>query len=51
MQGFRTLNDVKSKSHEYQNFITHQDVQNLFWSFLHLTLFKQSIFQISKNEN
>jgi hypothetical protein len=51
MQGFQTLNDVKSKSDEYQSFITHQDLQTLFWSFLRPTLFEQSIFQISKNGN
>jgi hypothetical protein len=51
MQGFRTLNDVKSKSDEYQSFITHQDVQTLFLSLLHPTLFEQFIFLISKNDN
>jgi hypothetical protein len=42
MQVFLTLNGVKSKSDEYQSFVTHQDVQILFWSFLHMTLFEQS---------
>jgi hypothetical protein len=44
MQVFRTLNDAKSKSDEYKSCITRQDVQTLFWSFLHLTLFEQSKF-------
>jgi hypothetical protein len=44
MQGFGTLNDVKSKRDEYQSFITHQDVQTLFLSLLRPTLFGQFIF-------
>ena len=32
-QGFVTLNDFSWKSHEYQSFITHQDLQSLFRSF------------------
>jgi hypothetical protein len=39
------------KSDEYKSFIARQDVQTLFWSFLHLTLFEQSKFWISKNDN
>ena len=36
-QDFETLNDFSWKTHEYQSCSTHQDVQLMFWSFLHLT--------------
>jgi hypothetical protein len=46
MQVFRTLNDVKSKSVEYQSFITHQDLQTLFRLFYHLRKWLQYLVQI-----
>jgi hypothetical protein len=46
MQGFQTLNDVKSKSDEYQSFITHQDLQTLFRPLYHLRKWLQYLVQI-----
>jgi len=34
---FEALNKFKSKSFELQSCITSQDLQSLFWQFLHLT--------------
>jgi hypothetical protein len=46
MQVFRTLNDVKSKSDEYQRFITHRDLQTLFRPLYHLRKWLQYLVQI-----
>ena len=34
-QDFKTANDFGYKSHQQQSCRTHQDLQLLFWSFLH----------------
>jgi hypothetical protein len=34
---FKTLNYFSWKSHEHKSCRTHQDLQLLFWSFLHQT--------------
>jgi hypothetical protein len=42
---FEPLDDVNLKSHEYPKFITRQDLQILFRSFLHLTKCYKSLVQ------
>ena len=42
---FRVLDDFKSKSHQQQSCITHQDLQLLFWSLFYMILFEQFEFK------
>ncbi len=44
-QHFKILNDFKWKNCQQQSCITYQDLQLLFWSFLHITFFEQFEFE------
>ena len=48
---FKTPNDFIWKSDEYQSCRTHQDLQLLFWSFLHPTKFRQFKIWIVQKES
>ena len=50
-QHFPRVTDLSWKSHEHTSCTTHQDLQLLFWSSFHVTLFYDFKIWISKNVN